>query len=240
VLELFDPSWPLWLQGQIHNAAAIVFRELGDVARGRVHALRYLDVARRSASSQDEFTALAILVDSDLVAADIEHAASTASEALARHAAARYLPDLVLSLRIFATALACGDRLEEAERAYRQALVYMKLIYGHAAFVLYDAAMFLALRGRLDDAARVLAYAERAYSERGWQPRAVARQIRDRLHARVAAERSPEVAAKLRDEGRALTDDQACALAFPATDGRRAEAGPAEHSGRSGGGENVR
>jgi len=100
--------------------------------------------------------------------------------------------------------------------------------------------MFLALRGRLDDAARVLAYAERAYSERGWQPRAVARQLRDRLLARVAAERSPEVAAKLRDEGRALTDDQACALAFPATDGRRAQAGPAGHSGRSRGEENVR
>jgi len=73
----------------------------------------------------------------------------------------------------------------------------------------------IALRGRLDDAARVSAYAERVYEGLGRRPRLVARQKRARLQEWLAAERSPDELTRLRDEGRRLTEEEACALAFP-------------------------
>ena len=87
--------------------------------------------------------------------------------------------------------------------------------FGAGAYVLYDAATLLALRNALDDAARVFAYAESYLQARGVRPRHVALRLRERLLSLLAAERSPDVLSRLYDEGRRLTDDEACALAFP-------------------------
>jgi hypothetical protein len=83
--------------------------------------------------------------------------------------------------------------------------------------VLYEVAMFLARRGRIEDAARIFAYVEGVHAIQRVSPRLVARQIRDRLGALLSAERPPDLLSRLYDEGRRLTDDEACALAFPPT-----------------------
>jgi hypothetical protein len=69
--------------------------------------------------------------------------------------------------------------------------------------------------GRVDDAARVFAYAERVGEAEGWSPRPVARKFRDQLLTLVAQHRSKDALAVLYDQGRRLTDEEACALAFP-------------------------
>jgi len=71
-------------------------------------------------------------------------------------------------------------------------------------------------RGQIDDAARVSAYAESVYAGMGRKPRSVALRNQERLRALVSAQRSAEALVELSNEGRALTEDQACLLAFPA------------------------
>ena len=124
-------------------------------------------------------------------------------------------------MRFLATALMSAELLDEAEAVYREALPRVRQNYGNGATVLYDVAMLMALRGRIDDAARVWAYAGGVYATEGKLPRPVAQQIRNRLLALLAAERPPETLSGLYDEGRRLTDDEACALAFPASAPRR-------------------
>jgi len=109
--------------------------------------------------------------------------------------------------------MAAGE-LDEAEAIYRDALSKSRRNYGTGAFVLDDMAILLARRGRLDDAARVSAYAAHVYPS-GRRPRLVARRNRESLMALLSTERSPEALAKLLEEGRCLTEDQACALAVP-------------------------
>jgi hypothetical protein len=108
-----------------------------------------------------------------------------------------------------------AGHLEEAESAFRDALPQVRRAYGSAAFVLHDAAWLLARRGQIDDAARVSAYAESVYAAVGRKPRPVALRNQERLRALLSTQRSTEALAELSNEGRALTDDQACLLAFP-------------------------
>ena len=119
------------------------------------------------------------------------------------------------AFRNYATALMEAGQLQEADSAFREALPVIRRAYGSGAFVLHDAALLLARRGQIDDAARVSAYAERVYAGMGRKPRPVARRIQEQLGALLAAQCSPEALAQLSNEGRALTDDQACLLAFP-------------------------
>ncbi|MEP7207746.1 MAG: winged helix-turn-helix domain-containing protein [Casimicrobiaceae bacterium] len=214
-LELRDPAWLPWLRGRIDNIAALVFDSLGALSEARAHALEYLAVGRQTGSLVDESQALTILADLDLSAGNARQAAAAASELLACRGALREGLAYGGNLRFLATALLSDDRLDEAEPVYREALPRVRQIYGTGAPVLYDAAMLIALRGRLDDAARVWSYAEGVYAREGRYPRPVARRIRDRLLALLAAERPSDTLARLYDEGRRLTDDEACALAFP-------------------------
>jgi len=72
-----------------------------------------------------------------------------------------------------------------------------------------------AQRGHIDDAARVSAYAEYVYARLGRRPRLVARRNRERLLALLASQRSPDALARLFDDGRRLTEDEACAATRP-------------------------
>ena len=87
--------------------------------------------------------------------------------------------------------------------------------YGNGAATLLDAATWLARKERLEDAARVLAYAEAVHESEGRSPRLVARQLRDRLHAELAQRFAADRLARLYEEGRSLSDDAACELTFP-------------------------
>jgi hypothetical protein len=49
----------------------------------------------------------------------------------------------------------------------------------------------------------------------GRRPRRVARHIQEQLLDLLSAQRSAEALVQLSNEGRTLTDDQACAMAFP-------------------------
>ncbi|HUP09788.1 MAG TPA: hypothetical protein VMU47_21700 [Caldimonas sp.] len=118
-------------------------------------------------------------------------------------------------LRVYATALIVAGHLDEAERIYRKSLDELRRYYGNGAPALLDAATWLARKGRLEDAARVLAYADAAHEREHRSPRYVARQLRERLREELAQRLPKERLARLYEEGRSLTDDVACELAFP-------------------------
>jgi tetratricopeptide (TPR) repeat protein len=214
-LRLREATWPLWHQGIVDNMASLVFCSLNELSEARRHALAFLAVTRQVSSEVDECIALTILINLDIAAGNVHEAAATADEMLARHPAIWEQTEDGRCLRDLATALMYADRLDEAEPLYREALSRVRRNYGNGALVLHHVAMFLALRGRIEDSARVLAYVEGAYAVQGVSPRLVTRQIRDRLLALLAAGRSPDALARLYEEGRRLTDDEACLLAFP-------------------------
>jgi predicted ATPase/class 3 adenylate cyclase len=214
-LKLRDPAWPLWLRGLVDNVAALVFMSLGALSEARGHLLEYLSVTRQIGSSFDEWTALTILVELDVVAGNAHQAAATASELLARHRVSPERTEDGRGLRTIATALMSADRLDDAEAVYREALPLVRRNFRTGETVLFHAAMLLARRGRIDDAARVWAYAEGVHTAKGSYLKLVFRQTRERLLALLAAERPPDTLSRLYDEGRRLTDDEACALSFP-------------------------
>jgi predicted ATPase/DNA-binding winged helix-turn-helix (wHTH) protein len=214
-LDLRDPAWPPWLRGLIDNMGALIFGELGALGEARGHALEYLAISRQIDSPVDEWTALSILVDLDVAAGNVPEAEAAAREMLARQRATPEMAFDGLGLRDVAAALMNANRLDEADTVYREALSLVRRNYGTGAKILYDAAMLLARRGRSEDAARVWAYSAAYYAAKGIPPRLVARQIRDRLHALLATEISADKLARLYEEGRRLTDDEACSLAFP-------------------------
>jgi tetratricopeptide (TPR) repeat protein len=214
-LELRDRAWSPWVRTLIDNTAGIVFLELGAANEARGHLLEYLAVSRQTESSRDEWTALSILVALDVTVGNSQAAAEAASEMLARYPASRERFGDGRSLRVLATALMNDERLDEAEPIYREALSMVRRNFGTGAIVLYEAAMLLARRGRIDAAAQVFAYAECFFAANGFFPNPMARRIRERLLALLTDERSPDTLSRLYDEGRRLTDDEACALAFP-------------------------
>jgi predicted ATPase/DNA-binding winged helix-turn-helix (wHTH) protein/Flp pilus assembly protein TadD len=214
-LRLCDPAWPPWLQALVDNLASLVFSYRGELSEARRHALAFLAASRQASVDVDECTALSILIEVDVATGNVREAAATASELLARHPAIWEKTEDGRNLRTAATALMSVDRLDEAEPLYREALSRVRRNYGSGALVLYDIAMFLALRSRVDDAARVFAYVEHIHAAQKVRPRFVARQLRERLHTLLAAERPRDALSHLYDEGRRLTDDEACALAFP-------------------------
>src|SRR3977135_2977224 len=118
-------------------------------------------------------------------------------------------------VRNYARALMEAGHLEQAESAYRDALPQVRRAYGSAAVGLHDAGSLLARRGQIDDAARVSAYAENVYAGMGRKPRGVAQRNQEQLRALLSTQRSAEALVALNNEGRALTEDQACLLAFP-------------------------
>ena len=216
--RLWQPAWPALFRAHLDNIAGLLFIELEQPDKAREHLNALLEHSRRSGNIVSEWTALAILLDLDVAEGNTERAAAEARDMLAIQRAdpasyGRF--DSGLQLRNAATALVAAGELDEAEAAYREALVTTQRNYGTAAFVLDDLATLIARRGRLDDAARLSAYAERAYEGFGRRPRLVARQNRARLRELLASERDPETLKRLYEDGRRLTEEQACALAFP-------------------------
>jgi predicted ATPase/class 3 adenylate cyclase len=226
-LRLRDPTWPIWLRALVDNLASLVLGNGGELARAREHALAFLAAAREVSVDVDVSTAMAILCDIEVASGNERAAVKLASELLECHPAVRGSMEDGRTLRIAATALTLVGRLDEAEAAYREAAQRAQWRYGHANFVLTDVPLLMERRGRLDDAVRVLAHVEAAY--RGQAPRLVAQQIRDRLRAELAGKISAEKMSRLDDEGRRLTDDEACALAFASSgDGLASEGGRRE------------
>ena len=219
-LLLRDPVWPLWIRIFVDNVAGLIYIELGDVGEARRRAADFLSGARRT-GFREERTALAIIADVAMLAGDFDGAARAVDEALESRPPAEDSLSASnrssdgLNLRIFATALMLAGRLDEAEALYREALVRARRSFGTSAFVLLDAATLLARRGDLEQAARVRAYSSLGYEQSRRRPRRVVRQLDERLSASLAENLSADVLARLYEEGRRWTDDEACAAAFP-------------------------
>lgn len=220
-----DTTWPPWFRAMLANRAGMLFADTGQEDKAREYFAEQLALSRQCGNPSGELGALGLLVDLELQMGRRERAID-----VARDIVARYRPDLgcdsALVLRNAATALMASGALDEAETIYAKALAAARRNYGTGAFVLDDMAMLIARRGRIDDAARVSAYAEHVYARLGGRPRVVARRNRESLIALLSAERHAEAVAKLFDEGRRLTDDEACALAFPT--GTASNPGPAD------------
>ena len=212
--RLVDPSWPPRLRAGYHNVAGLYFDNIGQSKEAREHYVAYLELSRQTRSDADELIALSLLADLEVAGGHPERAVEMLREPASRVRASTTEHGNSMSVRNYATALMESGQLEEAESAFRVALPLVKRGFGHGAFVLHDAASLLAWRGRIDDAARVFAYAESVYAAMGRKPRRVALRNRERLLALLAAERSADALSQLYDEGRRLTDSQACALAF--------------------------
>lgn len=213
-LRLSDPSWPARMLAIVQNVAALHCSDTGQAARARAHLETYLSLSRQCGSSTDELTARSLMVDVDLQLGQVDRAASSARELLADPRIAAEHDDGLL-YRNLATALMVSGAGAEAESAFRQALPMVRRAYGSGAFVLHDAATLLAQCGRFEDAARIAAWSEQAYAERSREPRLVARQLHERLQAQLAGAVPAARLRELQDEGRRLTDEQACAMSFP-------------------------
>ena len=207
--RLFDPSWPLRLQAIHANMAGIYFTWAGQLHEARDHLVAYLNLSRQMRSESDELAALAMLADLDVAAGDADRAVESLREPIARFRVSTTKYDDGIVFRNYATALMNAGHFEEAETAFREALPLTRRAYGSAGFVLHDAALLLAHDGRIDDAARIAAYAEMVYAAMGRKPRPVAQRNQEQLRALLSAQRSAEVLALLSSEGRALTEDKA-------------------------------
>jgi len=216
-LQLCEATWPPWHRALVDNTATLVLGQLGEFEAARGHAIAVLGASRLVSSVYDQCTAQTLLIDLDVATGHAAQAAMAASDMLAHEPGVWLASDDGRGLRTLATALMSADRLDEAERIFRDALSRVRRNFGNGAFVLHDVAMLVARRGRIDDAARIYAYAEAFYASQGRRIRFVAQQLRSRLLALLAGQRTPEQLAQLYDEGRRLTDDEACSLAFPST-----------------------
>jgi len=213
--RLLDPSWPPLLRAGYENVAGIYFDNAGQPQEAREHLVAFLNLARQMRSDSDEFIALGLLADLDVASGHPDRAVLLLREPISRVRASTTRYDDGIVVRNYATALMEAGHLEEAESAFRDALPLARRAYGSAAFVLHDAAWLLARRGRIDDAARVSTYAECVYAAMGRKPRRVALRNQERLRALVSTQRSAEALVELSNEGRALTEDEACLLCFP-------------------------
>jgi predicted ATPase/DNA-binding winged helix-turn-helix (wHTH) protein len=214
--RLLDPSWPPRPRAGYENMAGLYFDNAGQPQDAREHFLAYLSLARQMRSDSDEIVALSLLADLDVASGHPERAVALLREPISRVRDSTTGYGDGLPVRNYATALMESGHLEEAESAFRDALPLVRRAYGSAAYVLHDAAWLLARRGRIDDAARVSAYAESVYAAMGGKPRPLAQHNQEQLLALLSTQRSAEALVELSNEGRALTEDQACLLAFPA------------------------
>jgi predicted ATPase/DNA-binding winged helix-turn-helix (wHTH) protein len=213
--RLLDPSWPPRLRAGYENIAGLYFDYVGQPQEAREHYVAYLNLSRQMRSDLDELTALALLADLDVASGHPDRAVEILREPISRTRASTPRYDNGLAVRNYATALMEAGHLEEAESAFRDALPLVRRAYGSTALVLHDAAWLLARRGQIDNAARVSTYAESVYAAMGRKPRPVALRNQEPLRALLSTQRSAEALVALNNEGRALTDDQACLLAFP-------------------------
>jgi tetratricopeptide (TPR) repeat protein len=163
-------------------------------------------------SDSTELTALSLLADLDVACGHPERAVELLREPISRVRASTNRYGDGLWVRNYATALMESGHLEEAESAFRDALPLSRRAYGSAAFVLHDAAWLLARRGRIDDAARVAAYAENVYAAMGRKPRRVAQHNQEQLRALLSAQRSTEALVELDNFGYGRVRGQRAAL----------------------------
>jgi tetratricopeptide (TPR) repeat protein len=212
-IELRDATWPKWILALFDNTAGIVCSQAGDLARARRHYTAFLEVCG-GIGPGDELNATALLVDLDVAEGLVQKAGEQAAAMIARPEAMTLRWSDGRGLRTYATALMVAGRLDDAERVYRKSLGELRHYYGNGAAALLDAATWLARKERLEDAARVLAYAEAVHESEGRSPRLVARQLRDRLHAELAQRFPADMLARLYEEGRSLSDNAACELTF--------------------------
>lgn len=213
--RLLDPSWPPRPRAGYENMAGLYFDNVDQPQEAREHLVAYLSLARQMRSYSDEIIALSLLADLDVASGHPERAVELLREPISRVRDSTTGYGDGLPVRNYATALMESGHLEEAESTFRDAMPLVRRAYGSAAYVLHDAAWLLARRGRIDDAARVSAYAESVYAAMGGKPRPLARRNQVRLGALLSTQRSAEALMELSNEGRAMTDDQACLLAFP-------------------------
>ena len=212
---LLDSSWPPRLRTTHENIAGLYFNLAGQRHEARDHLVAYLNLSRQARSDADELNALSLLADLDVASGHAGRAVETLREPIARLRALSNKYTETFVLRNYATALMEAGHLQEADSVFREALPLIRRAHGTGAFVLHDAALLLARRGQIEDAARVSAYAESVYAAMGRKPRPVAQHNQEQLRALLSTQRSAEALAQLSNEGRALTDDQACSLAFP-------------------------
>ena len=163
------------------NVAGLYFDNAGQPQEAREHLVAFLNVARQVRSDAGELSALSLLADLDVETGHPDRAVELLREPISRVRASTTRYDDGLTVRNYATALMEAGHLEDAESAFRDALPLVRRAYGSAAFVLHDAAWLLARRGRIDDAARVSAYAESVYAAMGRKPRPVALRNQERL-----------------------------------------------------------
>jgi tetratricopeptide (TPR) repeat protein len=213
--RLLDPSWPPRMRARYENVSALYFDNIKQTPKVGEEFIVEQKLCWQLRHGHDQLIALALLADLDVEIGCPDRAVELLRERMSRVRASTPRYDDGIAVRNFATALMEAGHLDEAESIFRDALPLVRRAYGSAAFVLHDAAWLLACRGRIDDAARVSAYAESVYAAMGRKPRPVALRNHERLRTLLSAQRSAEALVELSNEGRALTDDQASQLAFP-------------------------
>jgi tetratricopeptide (TPR) repeat protein len=161
---LLKTDWPIRMRAIHENLFGLCLSMGGHNDEARQRLTAYLRLSREMRSAHDELTAASLLADIDVVSGRPQEAVSALREAIDRlEPALANGPDGMV-LRNFGTALLEAGLLEEAETVFRRAAPVLRRAQGTSAFVLHDLATLLGMRGDLDAAARVAAYAESVYA----------------------------------------------------------------------------
>jgi tetratricopeptide (TPR) repeat protein len=198
------------------NVRAAIQRRCGDVASAR--GLFAQSLAAYKALGDEAGTAVVLVNLAELEFGDdqIERAVRFAGEALEIRSRGKSAPRLAVSyLNITAYRIALGD-LDGARESAREGLRWARQAQ-HAlgvATALQHIALLLALRGEVNDAARLMGYVNAQYRELGFEREATEKWGYEKLMAALRAQLSEAEIEKVAAERAAWSEDQAVEAAL--------------------------
>jgi tetratricopeptide (TPR) repeat protein len=184
-----------------------------------VHARDYYEQARLLfLKAGDEFTGAAAkgnLANITWALGDLESTEASFRQhvALMRHLPMRTPRVLGWALASLAGVLIERGALEDALAAAREGLPLL-LEDGSAWIFVSHLALRAALAGRLSDAARLAGYSDSAWNRQGATPHPVDARTSDRLSSTLLQSSARDELERLRTEGAALSEAEACELAL--------------------------
>jgi predicted ATPase/DNA-binding winged helix-turn-helix (wHTH) protein len=209
---LLEPSWETRRRGELDRATWLyyIYADQPEEAKSR------LQIFIRKSCGSGRYEAEALLADVEMMLGNVAAAVEICRNAMAKAAKSGVQPN-ALVLRVLGVALLEQGHLDDAEEAFRSAIPLLKRRFGTAAPVLDDAKLLLVRRGRLEDAARVGAFAETDYLVAGRQRRPVSARNDAVFLQALRAATTDERLEVLKQEGRRLSEAAACEIAFGAS-----------------------
>jgi predicted ATPase/DNA-binding winged helix-turn-helix (wHTH) protein len=212
---ILDPTWPRWTRVMFELVSGGAKYWAGECAEARGRLCRALELSREGGeASQTEWIEM-MIVGCDVAMRNWRGALRMGREMLARsHPPMSGFNRVVTENFVIASLIQKGE-LEEAETAFRAALPRVRDALGSARTTLCYVAFLAARQGRCADAARLLGAID------GLRPPGAAilappnQACYDDAAAIALGTLEADEFGRLKGEGRALSESEAMALAFP-------------------------